>query len=164
MINLRDLQSYGTPWRVSVPLTVGDTLVVPSPLRRGPVDIANQRFVERNGIILLGFAYSYVAGAASVGFDLTSEDDAYFPGSTTTFTVWQARSQAAGLVSLAVPECYVPLTRGDTITTPVNGASLKLTVTGTAPTSGFLLLWGIHGTMDFGDMAYSGSPAIFPST
>lgn len=166
MLNFSELSAAGQPWRVSCQLSSlesGGTLATPSPLRRGPTS-AVDRFAERKHIILLGFAYNYVAGAASVGFDLYSDDESYVPGVSNTFTIWQARSQAAGLVSQTVSGCWVELTPPDVLTTPVNGASLKYSLTGTAPTSGYLLAWGIHTSLTFGDMAYSGSPAVFPNT
>jgi hypothetical protein len=171
MLNLNELYSYGTPWRVSYNLadaSATQDLVIPTPLRTGSLNIANQRFQERNGIIILGFAYTFRASAADVGFELVSIDDAYDPGTTRTFSIFNVKAQAAGVLNLSVSPCFIPLTPANPFaSTPVGGASgatLRLVATATKPTSGTLLIWGIHGTMDFGKWGYSGSPAFFPST
>ena len=67
-------------------------------------------------------------------------------------------------VAMTVCDLWIPLSPALIQPTPVNGASLNLVVTGTAPTSGFLSIFGIHTTTTFGDMGYSGSPAVFPTT
>lgn len=165
MIDLNFLESIGEPWRVTADLTASvSNIVVPTPYKRGNTTQAGDRFGLRYGITILAIHYTYVAGAAAVGFDLTASDESYVPGTSRTWTLWQERSQAASRVSNVLTDLWIPLSPALIQPTPVNGASLNLVVTGTAPTSGFLSIFGIHTTKTFGDMGYSGSPAVFPTT
>ncbi len=172
MLNFSELAAAGVPWRVSIDLTedssaytpgvTGFAVAAPKPLFRGPAEkAAGTRFAERRHIIMCGFSYCFSAGAAGVGFELYSDDEAYVPGVGQTFRIWRHISQAAGPYSLCVPQCWVDLSPPDVTTTPVNGATLRLRLTATPPTDGFLLAWGIETSLSFGDMAHSGSPAIF---
>lgn len=165
MIDLNFLESIGEPWRVTADLTASiSSIVVPTTYKRGNTTQAGDRFGLRYGITILALHYTYVAGAAAVGFDLTASDESYVPGTSRTWTLWKERSQAASRVSNVLTDLWIPLSPALIQPTPVNGASLNLVVTGTAPTSGFLSIFGIHTTKTFGDMGYSGSPAVFPTT
>jgi hypothetical protein len=154
------------PWRVSLPLTADSAIAIPQhPNLQGTGP--GHKALQSDRIIILGFFYSYVAGAASVGFDLVQRDFAVSPGGTNNLVVYGDRSSAAGQVSLCVPECYIPLSRG-VFTTPaastfVRSAELHLDVTATAPSSGQIVLWGVitDGDEPVGKASY-GSPLLTP--
>jgi hypothetical protein len=153
----------GEFWRISEDLAASRDLVIPKPLVRGPTDISGQRHVERNGIIILGIYYEIRGNDA--GFDLVSVDDAAVDGATQTFTIIAPRCAAAAnsRASDTISPCCIPLSPAEAAPTPVNGATLRLNLSG-SPT-GRILIWGIHGTLAaaFPDKAFTGSPTTFGS-
>lgn len=153
----------GEYWCVREDLAASRTLVTPKALQRDPVNAANKRFVELNGIIVLGIAYEYIGN--NTGFDLISDDEAFQAGVSRQFTIWRSRAPAVANSLVLSPGSLgticVPLSPADVLTTPVSGASLKLVLSG-APV-GWIMVWGVHGTMagSFPDAAMSGSPVTF---
>jgi hypothetical protein len=159
--NLDPSLMEGGFWRISEDLVASRDLVVPKPLHRGPTDIVSQRFAERNGIIILGIYYEIHGNNA--GFDLVAVDDTVVDGATTTLTIIAPRTPAVAnsRVCEAITPCCIPLSPAEVAPTPVNGATLRLNISGT-PT-GRVLIWGIHGTLatHFPPKSFTGSPTSF---
>lgn len=160
MIDPDRLRAWGNTFVLTVPLTADATLITLTAKRLRAANAGGgPGHIQGHRVVLLGMAYTYVAGAASVGFDLNAREYSYGTPSSPTGgivrKIWEARSQAAGLVSLSVPDFYVPLTGPETSPSVFQGspaspvtvdlaqpAQLELDVTGTAPTAGWLYLLG----------------------
>lgn len=178
MIDLDKIRAIGNAWYLTVPLTADATLIIPRDARRIAGNAGGgAKFIDAHRVILLGMAYTYVAGAAGVGFDLNAREfnvgTPATPRAGITRKIWSVLSAAANtVVSLAVPEMYVPLTGAESSPTVFEGspaspvtldlaqsARLELDVTGTAPTSGQLFLYGVYVNHDFPcAFDYQGSP------
>lgn len=150
----------GQFWRVSEDLAASRDLVVPKALMQGPTTIANTKFIDRNGIVILGIYYEILGN--NVGFDLVSVDDTVVTGSTQTYTIIAPRTPAVAN-SRVCETLYpvIPLSPAEAGPTPVNGATLRLNLSGSP--SGRILIWGVHGTIaaSFPDKAFTGSPTAF---
>jgi hypothetical protein len=136
-------------------------LVTPKALRRDPVSgVIGDRFIERNGIIILGFAFELRGNAAS--FTLESWDDAAVSGPAVAYPIWKSVTDATATAStkIVITPTFIPLSPAEAAPTPVNGALLRYTAG--AGASGWVMVWGIHGTaaQGFGD-GYTGSPRTF---
>lgn len=151
----------GDFWRISEDLAVSRDLVVPKPLFQGPNSIANTKFVERCGIVILGIYYEILGN--NVGFDLEAIDDTVVDGATQTLKIITPRTPAVAnsRVCENITPCCIPLSPAELAPTPVNGATLRLTLSG-SPT-GRILIWGVHGTIAgmFPPKAFTGSPTSF---
>lgn len=151
----------GEFWRVSEDLAATRDLVIPKPLHQGSASIANNKFIERNGIVILGIYYEILGN--NVGFDLTAIDDTVVEGNQQTFTIIAPRTPAVANSRICenITPCCIPLSPAEAAPTPVNGATLRLTLSGT-PT-GRILIWGVHGSIAglFSSKSYTGSPVAF---
>lgn len=161
MIDPRDLPGEWFSVRETIK---NQTIVTPEAVKQGPAPIAGGKFINREGLTICGFAYSYVSAAGGGGFDIVADDDTFNPGSTTSHVVWRTRAPAAAnqLVEFCVPQTLLPVAPSEVnTTTPCNGASLRIVVTGDAV--GWVAVWGFHGpaTLGFTDKAFSGSPHTF---
>lgn len=160
MLDLQHAAGLGEYWRVTSTLASSEPLVIPAPLRQGPVTAANDRHVQRMGLIVLAIHYRYTAGAADVGFDLLAEDEVVIPGSTNLFPIWTERSSGSGRVANSITDLWVPLSPAAMTSTPVHGATLRLQLTSTPPSSGFLTVVGLH-TSQYWGVGFTGSPLAF---
>lgn len=141
MIDLIKLRSQGDPWCVAFNLGgASDTdIVIPKAFRKdGAVPIAGDQFEERYQIIVMGFAYTYITGAAARGFNIEGVTD------DSTVVLWEELSDAVGRVHAAVDECYIPLQDASSDSPGLDPGTLRVNIVGTAPTSGTLLIWGVH--------------------
>jgi len=154
-------KASGQPWWVYSPLQNDEDLVIPEPVFVGPSGPGGAN-VTRHGLVITGIYYHVISSAAGVGFTLRAVDDSFNPGTTSTFTIWRAESivAAANVISLALSNLWIPLTRAQNYTTPSNGAKINLDVTATPPSAGSsLIITGLHTTDAWG--VYSGSPITF---
>jgi hypothetical protein len=167
-----DTLREGTPWWVWVNLAEGQVspglaIAIPQPSKQGLLDRAHggNTLTVNGRIVVLGFAWDFVAGAASVGFDLTFRDFSVSPALTRT--LYRVTSQAAAQVIGSVTDTFLPLPAGKfgspgDLTTVGNGATLFVDGTGTLPTVGGLLIWGIHTEGDWKPgKQFTGSPLSF---
>lgn len=113
-------------------------------------------------LVLLGYHYDYVAGAANVGFDLYWAD--YRSGSRVLRKIFGAQSQAAARVEGGCPSTFVVGPSGS-LTPPSTirqAGNLFCMPTATKPTYGSLLLWGYLADSDHPlTISQTGSPAIY---
>jgi len=145
----------GDYWRVSEDLAVTRDIVTPKAFFRGPAGIDGNRFVERNGIVILGIYYEILGN--NVGFDLEAFDD------TGTYKIITPRTPASatGRVCESITPCCIPLNPGASSSPTASGATLRVTLSG-SPT-GRIMIWGVHGTIaaSFPPKAFTGSPTTF---
>lgn len=146
--------SDGQRWWVYQDLSsASGDLVVPKALHTDvSVPIGGTQFLERHQLIVTGFVYSFVADAAGEGFQLNAVD-------SDTHRIWAALSQAAGVVQFSVSGIEVMLSPACADTPSSNPAKLTWVKVGT-PTSGSLLVCGLHASAD-GKRAWTGSPISF---
>lgn len=158
----------GTPWWVSVNLTQADQdIVIPAPAVRG-TQISNMgtKLTVNHRLIILGWAYDYVAANGN-GFDLEFTDTAVTPSVQRTIITSRATT-AITAIQQACPFTFLPGPAGaynanGSPDQPLgNPASLRLNTTGTPPTSGRLVVWGIHTDADWKPgKLFTGSPVNF---
>lgn len=124
------------------------------------------KVLDHGRLVLLGYHYDYVAGAASVGFDLFWAD--YRTGARILRKIFGVRSQAAARVEGGCPSTFVVGPPGAFVSPGPPGlvrqaANLFCMPTSTLPTFGSLLLWGYLSDSD-NNLAQlqTGSPTIFP--
>lgn len=126
-------------------------VVTPAPFHEGPATSSGQPSHTRSkGLVIRGFAYTYLSGGANAGFDITSYDDQ----STTTQLLWEARAASGVSVAFGLDDLLWPLRRsGDAASPSIGdvGGILRVQGAGTV-TSGTLSIWGTHGgSVNYGD-------------
>lgn len=159
-MHISDTLAHGTPFWVSVPLVQGDVTPVQPPTARKitMTALSSAAHITNWRLVILGFHYDYVASAAAVGFALYFGD--FQTGARLNRYIINPLSQAAGRVEGGAPDCFIEAPAGVfTSGTVKQPADLFLDVSGTAPTSGHLLIWGVLVEGDFARCAtQTGSP------
>jgi len=164
MTSLRELETYGGAWRVSLPLTASMDMAIVTPLNylAGPVNIGNQATVaRRDGITILGVAaYILSSGSGPGTMTLTSRDPAYLPGQIVDYDIWQLGAIISGQASQAVDSVAWALSPANYRNSPQSSGAVLRLVTNSRVSTGFITVWGIHGSSDIlGRRAFSGSPS-----
>lgn len=156
---LKELRDLGEPWCVWRPLTATQVLVAAkaNSLLTAGID-GGPRALLRDRIVICGFAYNFRAADGN-GFDLVARSQEYSPGGTTDITIYGDRATTAVTrVSESVPRTLIALDSGGSPAR--NPASLVLVATGTPPTSGHIVIWGVicPGSEPLLNNEYYGSP------
>ena len=151
MVSFQEMRALGTPFCVYSDLGAGSESVLVTPKAAGAMagGIGNtEAILNTQRIIILGYQYDFVAGN-NFGFDLVARSSAYSPGGTSDLRILEPRATTAVTrVEGGSDSCFIPLDQGG-ISSPgagptlYNPASLVVTPTGTAPTSGHLVVWGV---------------------
>lgn len=119
--------------------------------------------MEENRLILLGFYFNFVAADGN-GFNLEFIDFQFSPGGYGR-PIIAPRAATGGLqVTVAMPFCFIPGPQGfHSPTGDVrDGADIQLTTTATGPTSGEVVIWGIHVDANWKPgKTFTGSPIDF---
>jgi len=165
MTSLRELETYGGAWRVSLPLTSGMDMAIVTPLNylAGPVNIGNQATVaRRDGITILGVA-AYIIVGEGEGYGtvtLRSRDPMYISGQINDYDIWQLGAPASGYANQALDSVVWALSPANYRTSPQGSGAILELVCNDKLDSGFITVWGIHGSPDIlGRRAFSGLPS-----
>lgn len=166
MLRPQDYEQVGQPWHLLINLTTisgtARDIVIPQATHRDP-----NQFTSGYGIVITGIHYN-MRGTAGNGFTLQAVDNINIAtpgGAGTTYPIYSATCAAATVsTTQSLSGLWIPLAKGTyTNSTPLRGAKLQIVQIAGLPTSGHVLVTGLHTGYDFGDLPYlptPGSPSV----